>query len=93
MTGSKQVQVQDTFGSSSSTSMNPAGNGNGTGTGRVGLLSLPREVLGLIAEHIYDPLILTQQDRLSTYPSPAVYSRRRQIGRARGEKGVRLTQW
>lgn len=30
-----------------------------------GLLDLPREVLRLIAEHIYDPLVLTQQDRLS----------------------------
>ena len=30
-----------------------------------GLLDLPNEVLGLIAEQLYDPLVLTQQDRLS----------------------------
>lgn len=46
--------------------MNP-GSSSSNG-GKVGLLSLPREVLGLIAEHIYDPLILTQQDRLSEFP-------------------------
>jgi hypothetical protein len=31
-----------------------------------GLLDLPNEVLRLIAEQLYDPLVLTQQDRLST---------------------------
>jgi len=31
-----------------------------------GLLDLPSEVLRLIAEQLYDPLVLTQQDRLST---------------------------
>jgi hypothetical protein len=30
-----------------------------------GLLDLPNEVLRLIAEQLYDPLVLTQQDRLS----------------------------
>lgn len=30
-----------------------------------GLLDLPSEVLRLIAEQLYDPLVLTQQDRLS----------------------------
>ena len=34
-----------------------------------GLLDLPREVIRNIALHIYDPLELTQQDRLSE-PSP-----------------------
>lgn len=34
---------------------------------RPGLLDLPREVLRTIALHIYDPLELTQQDRLSEY--------------------------
>jgi hypothetical protein len=31
-----------------------------------GLLDLPNEVLRLIAEQLYDPLVLSQQDRLST---------------------------
>lgn len=31
-----------------------------------GLLDLPSEVLRLVAEQLYDPLVLTQQDRLST---------------------------
>jgi hypothetical protein len=36
------------------------------GNRKKGLLDLPNEVLGLIAEQLYDPLVLTQQDRLST---------------------------
>lgn len=38
------------------------------GIRKKGLLDLPNEVLGLIAEQLYDPLVLTQQDRLSTSP-------------------------
>jgi hypothetical protein len=38
-----------------------------------GLLDLPNEVLRLIAEQLYDPLVLTQQDRLSTLPSTFLY--------------------
>lgn len=37
------------------------------GRRRIGLLDLPSEVLRLVAEQLYDPLVLTQQDRLSTY--------------------------
>jgi hypothetical protein len=37
-----------------------------SGIRKKGLLDLPNEVLGLIAEQLYDPLVLTQQDRLST---------------------------
>lgn len=33
------------------------------------LREFPREVIRNIALHIYDPLLLTQQDRLSMYPS------------------------
>jgi hypothetical protein len=33
----------------------------------VGLLDLPSEVLRLVAEQLYDPLVLTQQDRLSKF--------------------------
>ena len=37
------------------------------GIRKKGLLDLPNEVLGLIAEQLYDPLVLTQQDRLSKF--------------------------
>ena len=36
-----------------------------------GLLHFPREVIRNIALHIYDPLDLTQQDRLSESLGPA----------------------
>jgi len=58
---------QNEIGSSRNTNTNINNN-------TVGLLSLPREVLGLIAEHIYDPLILTQQDRLSKYPPSTIWN-------------------
>lgn len=34
------------------------------------LLDLPREIIRLICLHVYDPLSLSQQDRLSTYMHP-----------------------